>query len=331
MSDDIETVCAECGADLLVDPDLHGTRARPTGSAADLSRRLDIALEALREIANGTVRNPHAHAEVAIEAADARGAAPPAGGAPTRQSVHDALCAVGAYHLAGAVLTCVDDGWDALVLALRASPPGGPAAGEPTGETPAPSEPTLRQKVTRAALILAQDGDLHAFDKALDAALGAAPAPGGPPAEPCADCRGAGGFGPGGFSVTDGEWQGEPCAACAATGKETVRLRRQKDGAYRERDMCVALMARLAASLGYRVGMGRHEGEWEDDWRWVVYVDLPTGQVSWHIHDSERDWFDFPAYPGAWDGHTTEQKYERVLASAAAPDVRPPNIPGGPA
>jgi hypothetical protein len=57
---------------------------------------------------------------------------------------------------------------------------------------------------------------------------------------------------------------------------EAERLRAQKDGAYRERDMCVALMARLAATLGYRVGMARHEGEWEDDWRWIVYVDLPS-------------------------------------------------------
>lgn len=31
---------------------------------------------------------------------------------------------------------------------------------------------------------------------------------------------------------------------------------------------------------------------------WVLYVDLPTGQVSFHAHDRG----DGPTYPGAWDG-----------------------------
>lgn len=105
------------------------------------------------------------------------------------------------------------------------------------------------------------------------------------------------------------------------TRTPTDGLLAQKDAAYRERDMCVALIAKLAAAQGYRVGMARHEGEWEDDWRWIVYIDLPTGQVSWHIHDSEREWFDFQVYPGTWDGHTTDQKYERMAAlrAGAAP------------
>ncbi len=76
--------------------------------------------------------------------------------------------------------------------------------------------------------------------------------------------------------------------------------------------MCVAFIARMAVVMGWRVGMARHEGEWEDDWRWIVYIDLPAGQVSWHIHDSEREWFNLPDYPGVWDGHTTEEKYARL-------------------
>lgn len=84
---------------------------------------------------------------------------------------------------------------------------------------------------------------------------------------------------------------------------------------YKERDMCVALIARLALALGYDAGIGRHVGEeWEDDWRNIIFIDLPSGQVSWHIHDSELEWFQFlPEYKGSWDGHTTEQKYQRVL------------------
>lgn len=36
----------------------------------------------------------------------------------------------------------------------------------------------------------------------------------------------------------------------------------------------------------------------------VVLVELPTGQVSWHL----------PAHVLTWDGHSTEEKYARVAA-----------------
>jgi hypothetical protein len=43
----------------------------------------------------------------------------------------------------------------------------------------------------------------------------------------------------------------------------------------------------------------------EPDWP-VVYIELPTGQVSWHV----------PAYAGEWDRHDTEEKYRRCRAFA---------------
>lgn len=36
----------------------------------------------------------------------------------------------------------------------------------------------------------------------------------------------------------------------------------------------------------------------------IAYVELPTGQVSWHL----------APYGGTWDGHTTAQKYARCAA-----------------
>ena len=43
-------------------------------------------------------------------------------------------------------------------------------------------------------------------------------------------------------------------------------------------------------------------------------MDLPNGQVSWHIPDSELPLFDFLfPYAGEWDSHTAEEKYERVV------------------
>lgn len=92
--------------------------------------------------------------------------------------------------------------------------------------------------------------------------------------------------------------------------------RRATDKAYRERDMCLALLAALAHRAGYHVGLGRHEGvDWEADWRHILYIDLIHGQVSWHIHDSEYPWFAYlPRYERTWDGHDTDEKYRRVLA-----------------
>lgn len=52
----------------------------------------------------------------------------------------------------------------------------------------------------------------------------------------------------------------------------------------------------------------------------VVYVQLPTGQCSWHI--SPGNWAEIFAHLGLpcegppWDGHTMEQKYERVRRCA---------------
>jgi len=51
----------------------------------------------------------------------------------------------------------------------------------------------------------------------------------------------------------------------------------------------------------------------EDEWKNVVFIDLPTGQVSWHIHKDELVYFPgLPTYKGVWDGHTVEEKYDRV-------------------
>lgn len=82
-----------------------------------------------------------------------------------------------------------------------------------------------------------------------------------------------------------------------------------KNAAYRERDQLVALISSIWPSW-----LGRHEGEWQDAWRNIVYVQTPAGQLSWHIHDSEMPLFDHLAFDASkpWDGHTTEEKYERI-------------------
>jgi hypothetical protein len=81
------------------------------------------------------------------------------------------------------------------------------------------------------------------------------------------------------------------------------------DTIYAERDMCVSLIAKMAQELGYKVGIQQTE-----DPAWpLVFINLPTGQVSWHVKREELEYFPtMRPYNEIWDGHTTEQKYKRV-------------------
>jgi hypothetical protein len=101
--------------------------------------------------------------------------------------------------------------------------------------------------------------------------------------------------------------------------------KRQLDAVYDERNRLVAALARFAlnegrespqinAWLGYHVADPRERvEEWDPEWRNVVYVQLPTGQCSWHIHDRDLPLFDFLERRTApWDGHSTAEKYERI-------------------
>lgn len=45
----------------------------------------------------------------------------------------------------------------------------------------------------------------------------------------------------------------------------------------------------------------------------MVCVHTPAGQASWHIPDFEISSFQHLSIrPNDWDGHTTEEKYERL-------------------
>ncbi len=86
-----------------------------------------------------------------------------------------------------------------------------------------------------------------------------------------------------------------------------------KDNAYKERNMLVCALTKLFPA--YLARHDENDESWEGDWMWIVYIDLPTGQVSWHIHDSERNLFNhLEVKENNWDGHNTERKYQRLLA-----------------
>lgn len=100
--------------------------------------------------------------------------------------------------------------------------------------------------------------------------------------------------------------------------EDTFREYEQKlNAVYRERDLVLAMVAHIAKDAGYTVGLRLHEDDskqqWEDEWRNVLFIELPTGQCSWHMHASELEYFKHLGYyPKSWDKHSTEEKYERV-------------------
>jgi len=92
---------------------------------------------------------------------------------------------------------------------------------------------------------------------------------------------------------------------------------------YTERSRVVAGLARAVIAAGGLAGLATDPAE--PDWP-VVLIDLPGyGQVSWHVPKQEAETlFAFlGAYPGTYDGHSTEERYERLSAFARqAPAIR---------
>lgn len=145
----------------------------------------------------------------------------------------------------------------------------------------------------------------------------------------CAACQGSG-EGPrvtyGRGDQDEGEMDTD-CPMCGGTGAASESLSRdtekalkemeaRKDAAYEERNRVVAALAWMATFMGWKAGTARTAIEgWSDDWHGCVYIDLPSGQVSWHYHDRHAAMFTYlPRYEGKWDGHTTEQKYSTLTA-----------------
>ena len=68
----------------------------------------------------------------------------------------------------------------------------------------------------------------------------------------------------------------------------------------------VAVLGEHGDKLGISFGWGRDEAQPFN--KWVLYVDLPLGQVSFHSPTR----FAGPDYPGIWDGKRMSE--ERILA-----------------
>jgi len=102
---------------------------------------------------------------------------------------------------------------------------------------------------------------------------------------------------------------------------ENVRLRRNTESTYFERDACVGLIARLARIQGFRVGKGKFEvaetasdGSTGIQVQNRVVVDLPSGQVSWEYFDAEAHLFaELPEYGQPLLIQTVGEAYTKVM------------------
>jgi len=91
-------------------------------------------------------------------------------------------------------------------------------------------------------------------------------------------------------------------------------MEKRKDQAYAERNHVVAAMARLFPSGTRRTDITG----WSEDWHGCVYIDLPTGQISYHYHDSQAPLFaDLPPYTKDYDGHDKDTVHKRLAALPA--------------
>lgn len=90
------------------------------------------------------------------------------------------------------------------------------------------------------------------------------------------------------------------------------------DAAYRERANLVALLAALTDDAVITYAPDVEEPGWQ-----IVYLTIGGRQCSWHISPRDADLFQHVERVGAldlralWDGHTTEEKYAHIAATAA--------------
>jgi hypothetical protein len=85
---------------------------------------------------------------------------------------------------------------------------------------------------------------------------------------------------------------------------------------YEARNRTVLIAAGVAAKEGMEVGISIDPTE--PDWP-VLYIELPTGQVSWHLAKHQKK----------YDGHSTAEKYNRITRWADSVHHKPDSAGGG--
>lgn len=92
-----------------------------------------------------------------------------------------------------------------------------------------------------------------------------------------------------------------------------VEFQNAKNTAYRQRNEAALGMARMAMALGMPVGV--LEDKTRAGFPYLLYIDLPTGQVSWHFMAMDRDLLSpFQKYEREWDGHDDDERSRRLIS-----------------
>lgn len=122
-----------------------------------------------------------------------------------------------------------------------------------------------------------------------------------------------------GFSELDiAEIAADAQRATTQLRNRLAALEAERDGAYRERAHLLAWLA-----THYPAVLAPAPDVDDPGWQ-LLYITSPAGQLSWHIapRDTELlahvDHVDPTDVRAQWDGHTTEQKYERIRSLPAA-------------
>ncbi|MBP5930164.1 hypothetical protein F3K39_19035 [Streptomyces sp. LBUM 1479] len=101
---------------------------------------------------------------------------------------------------------------------------------------------------------------------------------------------------------------------CDQYRNELERAEKERDGAYRERAQLLAWLAALHPSTTV---ITQSPDVDEDGWQ-LLYLVAGGWQLSWHIHPRDAELFrhvtvvDVTDPRAQWDGHGSEQKYERI-------------------
>lgn len=83
--------------------------------------------------------------------------------------------------------------------------------------------------------------------------------------------------------------------------RAALNAAKEFDTDYKQRYGIIIMAMFYAQQLGYQVGMRVNDSELQ--WP-VVFIELPTGQVSWHMPQHDRP----------FDGHSTQEKFARIDA-----------------
>lgn len=114
----------------------------------------------------------------------------------------------------------------------------------------------------------------------------------------------------------------EPAAYQAYVLEQEHMTAQRWGSTHAERNHLVILVAHMAQLLGWPAGRWEHpEGDplMPAGYPYMVRVDTPFGQLSWHIHESQLELAKtLPTYAGEWDKSDRTEKYVRVRRAITA-------------